>query len=240
MKTQLELINKLLNEKMDEVDNETKKYHVDKKYLQAELDKLQAIAMEAKSNMEVAQSELDVYFGNQTYEEKKLDETKEKLNDLTKSLENRIENIRHFEKEIPRIENEEYNVKNQAFIKLLEDEKNLIEKISREKNRYTEAQTIFSSSRNRKGVLCFLQQLKSQGKLNGLHGRLGDLGAIDEKYDVAVSTACGALDCIVVDNIDMAQKCVELLKSNNVGSATFIALDKQEKWRENISKQMNT
>ena len=33
----------------------------------------------------------------------------------------------------------------------------------------------------------------------GVRGRLGDLGSIDEEYDVAISTACGQLDFIVVD-----------------------------------------
>ena len=54
----------------------------------------------------------------------------------------------------------------------------------------------------------------------------GDLGAIDEKYDVAISTACGALDHIVVDSMETAVKCVEFLKKNNVGQGTFIGLDK--------------
>lgn len=54
----------------------------------------------------------------------------------------------------------------------------------------------------------------------------GDLGAIDDKYDVAISTACGPLDNIVCDTIETAQKCVNFLKRNNIGSATFIALDK--------------
>lgn len=66
------------------------------------------------------------------------------------------------------------------------------------------------------------------------------MGAIDQKYDIAISTACGALDSIVVDNIDTAQKCVEYLKTNNVGSAHFIALDKQEKWREFVNKKITT
>lgn len=54
----------------------------------------------------------------------------------------------------------------------------------------------------------------------------GDLGAIDEKYDVAISSSCGALDHIVVDTIDTAQKCVTFLKEQNIGVATFIGLDK--------------
>lgn len=54
----------------------------------------------------------------------------------------------------------------------------------------------------------------------------GDLGAIDEKYDVAISSSCGSLDNILVDTIETAQKCVTFLKAQNIGVATFIGLDK--------------
>ncbi len=52
------------------------------------------------------------------------------------------------------------------------------------------------------------------------------MGAIDEKYDVAISTACGGLDNIIVDTMETAIKCVEFLRKNNLGVATFIGLDK--------------
>lgn len=52
------------------------------------------------------------------------------------------------------------------------------------------------------------------------------MGAIDDKFDVAISTACGALDHIVCDTIDSAQKCLNFLKHNNIGRGTFIGLDK--------------
>lgn len=68
----------------------------------------------------------------------------------------------------------------------------------------------------------------------------GDLGAIEEKYDVAISTACGALDNIVVDTINTGQKCVEFLRKNNVGVATFILLDKMAKWKDHCKKKINT
>ena len=67
---------------------------------------------------------------------------------------------------------------------------------------------------------------RSSGAIPGIHGRLGDLGAIDEKYDVAISTACGALDHMVVDTMDTAVRCVEYLKKKGIGQATFIGLDK--------------
>ncbi|CAI5720098.1 unnamed protein product [Peronospora effusa] len=40
---------------------------------------------------------------------------------------------------------------------------------------------------------------------SGLFGRLGDLGAIEGKYNVAISTACGALSNLVVATTSGAQ-----------------------------------
>ena len=53
-----------------------------------------------------------------------------------------------------------------------------------------------------------LLDAQKRGELQGIIGRLGDLGAIDQRYDVAVSTACGALDNIVCRSTEDAQVCV--------------------------------
>ena len=68
----------------------------------------------------------------------------------------------------------------------------------------------------------------------------GDLGAIDETYDVAISTTCYALDNIVVDSIGTAQLCIQLLKKENLGIATFIALDKQQHFSSRIHNKPST
>lgn len=57
-------------------------------------------------------------------------------------------------------------------------------------------------------------------------GRLGNLGAIEGKYDVAISTACPQLDNMVVSSVETAQQCIEYLRKNNLGRANFICLDK--------------
>ena len=56
----------------------------------------------------------------------------------------------------------------------------------------------------------------------------GDLGAIDARYDVAVSTSCAALDYVVVDTTTSAQNCVELLRRQSLGVCTFLILEKQQ------------
>ena len=57
-------------------------------------------------------------------------------------------------------------------------------------------------------------------------GRLGSLGTIPDKYDVAVSTACGALNNLVVDTVEQGQSCIEYLRKQNVGRASFMVLEK--------------
>ena len=58
-------------------------------------------------------------------------------------------------------------------------------------------------------------------------GRLGNLGTIPDKYDIAITTACGAsLDNMVVNEVSEAQACIEHLRKNNVGRASFMVLKK--------------
>ncbi|CAK0788743.1 unnamed protein product [Prorocentrum cordatum] len=66
------------------------------------------------------------------------------------------------------------------------------------------------------------------GRLKGVHGRLGDLGTIQKKYDVAVSTACGYLNAIVVDTTEDAQAVIQFCREKELGQCTCICLDKQK------------
>jgi structural maintenance of chromosome 4 len=52
------------------------------------------------------------------------------------------------------------------------------------------------------------------------------LATIDEKYDVAITTACSFLDNIVVESVSCGEKCIQFLRDNRIGKATFICLDK--------------
>ena len=69
----------------------------------------------------------------------------------------------------------------------------------------------------------------------GVRGRLGDLGSIDEEYDVAISTACGQLDFIVVDTTAGAQRCVKFLRDTNAGRASFVVLEQMKEWAARMS-----
>lgn len=63
-------------------------------------------------------------------------------------------------------------------------------------------------------------------RLLRLQGRLGDLGVIDDKYDVAVTTACGgSLNALVTDTIEQGQAVIEHLRRTG-GRASIFVLNK--------------
>ena len=64
-------------------------------------------------------------------------------------------------------------------------------------------------------------------KIAGVHGTLGQLGDVDDRYSTALETAIGPrLSHLVVDDDIIAQTCIELLKKNQAGRATFVPLNK--------------
>ncbi|KAH9950960.1 RecF/RecN/SMC N terminal domain-containing protein [Amylocystis lapponica] len=95
---------------------------------------------------------------------------------------------------------------------------------SRQKAEEAKASQAASTSQNK--VLDSLTRLRTAGRISGFHGRLGSLGTIPDKYDVAVSTACGALNNLIVDTVEQGQACIEYLRKQNVGRASFIVLEK--------------
>lgn len=89
-----------------------------------------------------------------------------------------------------------------------------------------EAITSLSSHKNKSKVLTSLVRLAKSGRIDGFYGRLGDLGTINDRYDVAISTVCPGLDSMVVETVETAQACIDYLRKNKLGYATFICLNK--------------
>ncbi len=64
-------------------------------------------------------------------------------------------------------------------------------------------------------------------KLKGVFGTVADLGKADSKYSLALEIAAGPrINSLVVKDEEVAEKCINLLKENKLGVATFLPLNK--------------
>ncbi|CAG7853766.1 Structural maintenance of chromosomes protein 4 [Serendipita indica DSM 11827] len=119
--------------------------------------------------------------------------------------------------------------KQRSFETLRGELVNLRGKASASQQKVEEARASQAQNRSANAVLDSLTKLSQTGRVQGFHGRLGSLGTIPDEYDVAISTACGILNNLVVDTVEQAQTCIEYLRSQNIGRASFIALNKLPK-----------
>ncbi|CAO3670170.1 unnamed protein product [Rhizopus microsporus] len=97
--------------------------------------------------------------------------------------------------------------------------------LSNARQKAEDARLSLQHSQNRGKVLSSILRLRDSGRVSGIYDRLGSLGVIDDKYDVAISTACPALDNIVVETVEAAQACIQYLRKNNLGRAVFTVLN---------------
>ncbi|NWW86140.1 SMC4 protein, partial [Rhynochetos jubatus] len=226
---------KKLKQVMDSLKEETKELQEEKESKEKELMEFSKVVNEARSKMDVTQSELDIYLSRHNTAVSQLNKAKEDLTRTSDILKERKAVIKDLDVKLPQTE-QELKEKEKELERLGKEESGAKDVVRNLRQKVEEARSSLAQSRNRGKVLEALLQQKKCGNIHGIYGRLGDLGSISEKYDIAVSSSCAALDHIVVDTIDTAQTCVNFLKATGVGSATFLALDKMAVWEKKTQR----
>lgn len=181
-----------------------------------------------ESNLAVAQSELDILLERATAGQKALEDAQKRVQDIQAQRARKEEEIEELHHQKRRLEKDCRKISD-ALAKLAHNEPEVRTQISTARQKAEEARGSLTSTQNQGNVLKGLVRLRDSGRIDGFHGRLGNLGTIEEKYDVAISTACPSLENMVVDTVEVGQQCIEHLRKNNLGRANFILLDRLAK-----------
>lgn len=180
---------------------------------------------EKQSAIAVAQSELDILRERASAGTNALEDVREKIRSLEESRKAKESETKELKVQKSRIENDAAKVQHE-LIKVARKEPEMRSQLSGVRQKADEARASLSSSQSQGNVLNGLKRLKESGRIEGFHGRLGNLGTIDQKYDVAISTACPSLENLVVDSVEVGQQCIDYLRKNNLGRANIILLDR--------------
>lgn len=224
------------NEKLDQIksslSSETKKFS-------DEIQKLHKKLEPWKNSIDEKQSELNI-------ENSEIELLKNQLN-IFKSETNRLKSNLTSKKELIKINSSKIsslNDKKSTYQSNIEKNKKTFEYAGKElkkleselkeiSDKVAYAKSKVSNVETQNKVLSALTRLQETGRINGFYGKLGDLGIIDDKYDVAISTGGGALSDYVVDTVEDAQNCIQYLRQNNLGFGKFIVLEKLRKFNMN-------
>ncbi|KAK8849453.1 hypothetical protein IAR55_004786 [Kwoniella newhampshirensis] len=214
-----------LEEVVDSLKDKTAVFTTQIEAKQRELEPWTAKISEKQSAIDVAQSERDLLAQKATGIQEALAEAKANLQSLKEGDGSKQEEYAALKKEAFKVKRQLAD--SEAKLESMSSKwEQLRSKVSASRHKADEAKASLAADKSENAVLSSLNKLRDQGRVKGFHGRLGDLGVIDDKYDIAVTTACGALHNLVVDTVEQGQACIEHLRKGNVGRASFMVLEK--------------
>jgi len=178
---------------------------------QEQLGKFDEVLAEKTGLRERLDKELEETENDLELKEKGIREVADKLIDLSKHIE---------------IEKELSQVRSQLLIK-----KDKIDSNTREIARLNDLVEKLQVFESRKAELSgeMPRAVRSILALNlrGVHGVIANLVSVPEKYQIAIEVAAGHhMNDIVVDDENVASYCIEYLRREKIGRATFIPLSK--------------
>lgn len=202
------------------------------KDLSKQMEKLQQQLQPWKEKLSSKQGQIDVKTSELEILQKRLKEIDDEAASVKLSCEEKTELITSKKKQISVLHQEKAHVKGQIEMGEPEvsDASNKLHimesQLASARQKAEDARSRVRNTESRNRVLNALMHLKESGRLPGFYGRLGDLGVIDDKYDVAVSTGGGSLNDMVVETVECAQQCISYIRKNGLGFGKFIVLDK--------------
>ncbi|KAH6791155.1 structural maintenance of chromosome 3 [Perilla frutescens var. frutescens] len=217
---------KILEEIEENSKAETEVFRSQLADVRTELEPWEKQMIECRGKLEVASAEKDLLNKKHEAGRAAYEDAKRKIVEVNATIETKTLAVKDIENELVKVKLEASEARKLEQA-LLEEQRKLVPLEQAARQRVVELSSTMESEMNQSSVLKAILQAKESNLIPGIYGRMGDLGAIDAKYDIAISTACHGLDYIVVEKTAAAQACVELLRNQNLGVATFMILEKQ-------------
>ncbi|ESQ32611.1 hypothetical protein EUTSA_v10003529mg [Eutrema salsugineum] len=240
-KLQKVLVNeeKALEEIKEKAKVETEGYRSELTKIRAELEPWEKDLIVHRGKLDVASSESELLSKKHEASLKAFTDAQKQLSDISARKKEKAAVTTSMKADIEKKKLEAMKAQKVEEESLREQE-TLIPQEQAAREKVAELNSAMNSEKSQGDVLKAVLRAKETNQIEGIYGRMGDLGAIDAKYDVAVSTACGGLDNIVVETTDAGQKCIELLRKGNIGVATFMILEKQTHYLNRLKEKVKT
>jgi chromosome segregation protein len=131
---------------------------------------------------------------------------------------------------LKRVQEEYYAERNREkkLIKQSQDLENAVKSLTREYNQLkAEAEAADMVRKGYNSATMRLLEARDKAQIKGIHGTVAELADVQEDYETALNVAAGnRMQSIVVDTDKVAAECIDYLKKNKLGRATFLPLNK--------------
>ncbi|XP_050230280.1 structural maintenance of chromosomes protein 4-like [Mercurialis annua] len=218
---------------------ETEKHRSELVKVRAELEPWEIQLIDHRGKLEVACTESKLLSEKHEASHAAFEDSQKQMGNILGRIENKSASIEKLRNDVEKHKHEASEAR-KVEQECTKEQEALIPEEQAARQKVAELKSVAESEKSQGSVMRAILQAKESNKIEGIYGRMGDLGAIDAKYDVAISTACAGLDYIVVETTAAAQACVELLRRENLGVSTFMILEKQVDLLPKMKSKVNT
>eukprot|EP00158_Paraphelidium_tribonemae_P008722 Partr_v1_DN28660_c1_g1_i2_m49378 putative structural maintenance of chromosomes protein len=215
-----------LGEIRQQLNGKTDKYQVAIDAKKAELVPWAEKINSKNSEINIKESELQLLRERLDGDDKKARDTKAMLEQSELSLKDKKKTLKTVAFEKNRVDSAIAG-KRKEELSLKEQESSLRTAVVDLSQQVELSKSSAQAMSSRSELVKVLYHQRDTGKIPGIIGSLSDLGSIDDKYDVAISSAYAErLKWIVVDTVQTAEKCLKVLKEKSAGRASFIVMER--------------
>lgn len=166
---------------------------------------------------------------------------KDKLEHQVNTIDEKINKVKEVEKEYKDKINELKNKRKQFkettldLNKRLDEDSSLAVQISNARKKLANANENLEKLNARNAAIrenifsdvALKKILGQKNKIKGIHGTVAELGNVSSKFAFALEIAAGArMKSVIVENDKVAAECIKFLKTNKLGTAVFLPLNK--------------
>ena len=216
-----------LSSEIDERRSRLEEKNREIREVEKHLEQIRTEAIKIQSERAKSRSKIDVY----SERLKNLDEKKKDLSLSLRRLEEAFKDLRNIQKE----QRAQLNAlrdslarrtKRKSVLEMQIKEAGRVAEIAREAVVEFEARKeLVEKFNTEERALQYVEELSREGVIEGVHGRLRDLIRFPKRYERAIEAAAsGWLNSLVVDDLNVAFTCVEMLRKTKLGRIKIVPL----------------
>lgn len=207
----------VLRKEADRSSSKTVSLHEDLQRLREDKHKLEVRKAELKSKKENLEKDLEVARNSATESIGKSAALKNLLAGLERKLQDEQALVFGIGRSIRQMESEGESTQEE-----IEQKRKELEQLNRRLIELETTRDVVGESGYGKAVEAVLA-----ANIPGVHGTIGQLGRVDERYEIALEMAIGQrLGHVVVEDDRIAEQCIQILRESKAGRATFVPLNK--------------
>jgi len=227
---EIETLKKERDEFMEEVEKRTAPIRKKLQEKQTELAPLADLKTKTQAHIKNAENEIDLISKQVAKMKDSYLEALKYIEKMKKESKDLKETGKMYALELTKVHEEAQHLMKEVELKT-KKAKQLEVEYEKKSDEYQRKKFQFNQQTKQDDTVNRLLEAQKSGELNGIFGKLGDLGTVPTEVDIAASTSGGKmLTYILVANAEAGENCINYLKKNKLGRGRFLLLDKSKKY----------